>query len=267
MLTSERASRIGTAYRRAFTLVELLVVIAIVALLIALLLPALGRARKAAAMVQCQAQLHQVGLATTTYVNDFDAWTPSLRRGLVNGEGVQDWDAYGYLAWLGTGGGGGQPWALGLLVYHGYVPAGNAEIFYCPDQTDPSHIYDGVIGWEPNREVIRNYRDEYGVPPTWGGWLDTNWNVSTGYFARRSLNLATDPQRRAVVADIFYAGHNFTGHLNPLALNVTYSDGAVTSFNEEEAGWVTWPYAACRPENCVEGNEIMQVWQLMDEEG
>jgi len=63
-------------FRRWFTLVELLVVVAIISILAALLLPALQRARESARTAACASNLKNVGLFQRMYADDFeDVWT------------------------------------------------------------------------------------------------------------------------------------------------------------------------------------------------
>jgi prepilin-type N-terminal cleavage/methylation domain-containing protein/prepilin-type processing-associated H-X9-DG protein len=72
---------------RAFTLVELLVVMAVVALLVCLRLPAFARVRGQTTRAQCAANLKQYDLAVQTYGADNGSYLPALPN-----QGSWPWD-------------------------------------------------------------------------------------------------------------------------------------------------------------------------------
>lgn len=63
--------------KRAFTLVELLVVIALIITLAALLFPVFAQAREKARQAVCFSNLRQIGTALAIYVSDYDERLPS----------------------------------------------------------------------------------------------------------------------------------------------------------------------------------------------
>ena len=114
--------------RQAFTLVELLVVIAVIGILIALLLPAVQAAREAARRAECLNHLKQLGVALHNYHDVHRQFPPSTMQdaGLENGT-LGEFYAYGSLAML-------MPYMEGGNLYNTmdttqplYVPGGGSS--------------------------------------------------------------------------------------------------------------------------------------------
>ncbi len=117
--------------RRAFTLVELLVVLAIIAVLAAMLLPVFARAREQARKVSCASNLRQIALAFEGYLADWDEGYPNTGNPFLFAGRYWRWPVQPYLALRGRP--AGSP-----LVAGDYQPA----VLLCPADTTPAGTYD-----------------------------------------------------------------------------------------------------------------------------
>ena len=136
----------ATASNRAFTLVEMLVVIAVIAILAALVLPVLGRAKQSARRVECANNVKQWALAFNSYVDDNDQYIPREGCGSEGRVWRENWanvgDAKSRDAWYNS-----LPLQLGQTPARKYVsdkPEVRAEfyknrLFHCPSAKFPTY--------------------------------------------------------------------------------------------------------------------------------
>jgi len=129
--------------QRAFTLIELMVIIAVISTLAVLLLPTWAGARASAAKAECAANLRQLGAAITLFASDHTGMFPPAGDSLSNSNEIS-WDTYVNFYITGV-----HLTSKELMVYEdgASVPRNQSPgILLCPADTGPDTTW--VAGFE-----------------------------------------------------------------------------------------------------------------------
>ncbi|EIP97704.1 prepilin-type N-terminal cleavage/methylation domain-containing protein [Opitutaceae bacterium TAV1] len=186
----------------AFTLVELLTVIAIIGILAAIIIPVVGKVRQSAKAVTCLSNLRQMGVAVAAYRADnkgfppppLDKFNPGSHENLT--------------VWEGTPPGGYGAIGLGLLQYDGYLGSNFADkavadarrspIFRCPGRA----AGESKLDKKPDGSWVKNNWIDYSYllqDDRYSATLDPGMAVATDVRGGNQQNAAeggTDPRQR-----------------------------------------------------------------------
>lgn len=217
--------------RCAFTLVELLVVIAVIAILAALLLPALSRAKDSARKVACVSNLRQVGLAVYIYAQDHNGRIPYGPQAPPFTHPAEFYPSTGSptsLISLRSG----PPVALGLLLKDHL--ASTPKVLFCPGSDQPVDAAAELakVGTIQQAQGSYYYRHAgvtklFYTPPEPVPNLQLD-NLGTNRQGRPIRALAMDCQFLCS-GDVAVYGVKPSTHHRQLAANVLFSDGHVAA--------------------------------------
>ena len=135
---------------RAFTLIELMIVVAIIAILISILLPSLAKAREQAKSVTCGSHLKEIFNGVFMYAQDNGGALPNFGENFI----IRD----------------GRPFGFWSQQIRRYVP--NAQVYLCPSDLTPV--------WEYIDDEVLNHNGDNVVPGRSAPGKPARFTTSTG---------------------------------------------------------------------------------------
>jgi prepilin-type N-terminal cleavage/methylation domain-containing protein len=256
--------------QRAFTLVELLVVIGIIALLISILLPSLSKAREAAKRTACLSNLRQVHQALMLYAHRNKDQVPLgfISNGIQEDTNEQTQFNYSLVR-------GSRFTTIGLLFAE---DRGKLEprIFYCPSYTGNLHQYDTQIAPfyaffsnQAGATVPATVRTGYGIRPEVDFGNPPEGNGTTVFFP--PVPRLSKLKNKAIVSDIVN-GPEVAGMWDRVRLQhdkgaqILYANGSAGFVHRDNfMPWLNNLTTSFTGE--IANRSFRTIWAIMDREG
>ena len=238
-----------TRRSRAFTLVELLIVIAIIGVLVGLLMPTVGRARESARRAACLSNLRQVHQSFLLFAEENGGHVPIGYRAIGNPpKGTKQFNS---MIYSGTA----RKFCLfGMLYQTGHMK--NPEVFFCPSNEDAQNSFNTVDNpWPPATDPAKNGWGGYGGRPD---WLLPDELLKEGKAAL--MPRLADLHARAVFADLV---------AQPARVDRRHRDGVNVLYGDGAAQWVPRdafdePLKVCTTNDAKYNDQQGRIWDAFD---
>lgn len=196
-----RFYRGASSCARAFTILELLIVVAIIALLMAILVPTLRRAREQARRVACLSNLRSLGLGLQMYQGEYNGFFPAPGEGWVL---YNDW----ITAWWAppsnwSNSGALVPYTSGSGIF---IP----KLYMCPSDTKRHTNGSGLSIATIPGYVVPPGNTVPGSSPSYAYSYSSNWFIlqqpfqfpkSPNFTTKITLSIILNPAKKILLID------------------------------------------------------------------